>query len=161
MAMSCALIQAGMSCEAARLLKGTQPGEEHVDDHECGVVGRVDEDVVRGVVRAVVGEFEALAADLQYVVVVEGHRGRRTVGVGVDAQQAVGLGVADAHHVLAKYAGGSDVVSVGVGVHQVRDLGRPAVGTGHFLDGPQQVVPEGRRGVDEYDAVRLVWNMAW
>jgi hypothetical protein len=44
---------------------------DDVDEHERVVVGQVDDDVVGRVVRAVPGQVDALAADLQRPVVLE------------------------------------------------------------------------------------------
>jgi hypothetical protein len=76
--------------------------EDHVHQHQRFVLGRVNVDVVRGVVRAVVSEFQALPANPQGVPVVEGDVWGRAVRVVVTQQQAAGFGVTDADYVVAR-----------------------------------------------------------
>jgi hypothetical protein len=56
-------------------------GVDDVDEHERVVVREVNVDVVRRVVRPVIGQFDPLAADLERVAVLEGdlRRGSRRV----------------------------------------------------------------------------------
>ncbi len=93
-------------------LEGHPSREEDVDDHQGLMRGRMDENVVGCDVRAVEGQFEQLAADLQNVLVVEGHRGRRPVRVIVAQQQAEVLGLPNADHVRAEQGRGADVIGV-------------------------------------------------
>src|SRR6185437_2107387 len=90
-------------------------GVDHVDEHQRVVVGEVDVDVVGRVVRAVPGQFDALAADLEGVGVGEGDVGERAGRVLVTQQQALGLVVADPGHVPVEQRGGTVVVGVVVG----------------------------------------------
>ena len=150
--MSCARIQSDVLGNG-EVLERHPAGEDHVHDHQGLVVRRVDEDVVRGVVRPVVVKEQPFPARLQDVMVVEGDGRRRPVRVCLTQQQAAALAVADAHHIGAQQGGRSDVVGVGVRVHQVGDLRGPAVRLGHGADGAQQVVPDCRWRVDENHAV--------
>jgi hypothetical protein len=75
--------------------------EDHVHDHQGLVVRRVDEDVVRSVVRPVVLKEQSLSPHLQDVMVVEGDGRRRPVRVIITEQQAAALAVADAHQIGA------------------------------------------------------------
>ena len=45
---------------------------DDVDEHERGVVGQMDKDVVRRVIGAVPGQLDALASDLESAAVLEG-----------------------------------------------------------------------------------------
>ncbi len=134
-------------------LEGHPSWEEDVDDHQGLVRGGMDENVVGCLVRPVVGQFEQLAADLQDIPVLEGHRRRRPVRVIVAQQQPAGPGLPDADHVGAEEGGRADVVSVGMGVHHVGYRAGHSVRAGDGLDRAQQVVADGGRGVDEDHAV--------
>src|SRR5215204_6509252 len=59
------------------VVDGHPASVEDVDHHQRVVVGEVDEDVVRRVVRAVPGQLDALTAHVQGVPVSEGHLRRR------------------------------------------------------------------------------------
>jgi hypothetical protein len=78
------------------------------------------------------------------------YRGRRTVGVGVDTQQAARWPT------RITFLPNMEVAPMWSAweweyTRCVTLEGLPL--TGHFLDSRQQVVPEGGRGVDEYDVV--------
>ena len=62
----------GTSSLRFRLLMGTHPELNDVDQHERVVVREMDVDVVRRVVGPVVGQLDPFTADLQRVAVLEG-----------------------------------------------------------------------------------------
>ena len=68
-------------------------GEDHVHDHQGPVVRRVDEDVVRSVVRPVVVKEQPFSAQLQDVMVVERDSRRRPVRVIIAQQHAAAFAV--------------------------------------------------------------------
>src|ERR1700722_13721304 len=70
-------------------------GVDDVDEHQGVVVGEVDVDVVGGVVGAVEGQLDALAAGLQGVGVGEGHVGQRPGRGAAAAQEPAGFLGAD------------------------------------------------------------------
>ena len=105
------------------------------------MVGEVDEDVVRRVVRAVPGQLDALAPDLKGVTVGEGHFWRRAGRVVVAQQQPAGLLVPDADHVRVEQRGRTAVVGVVVRVDQVRNAVGHPVGGGNLVHGAPQVSP--------------------
>ena len=78
-------------------------------------------------------------------------RPRRVV---VAQQQPPGLLVSDAGDVLVEEGRRAGVVGVVVRVDEVRDLVADAVGRGDLVDGPLDVVADGRRRVEQDDAVR-------
>ena len=114
------------------------------------MVGEVDEDVVGRVVGAVPGELDALTSNLQGVAVLEGHvRGRLVV----PQQQPAGLLMPDADHVPLEQRGRAGVVVVVMRVDQVRHRVADALSRGDLVDGPLQVVADGRGRVEQDDAV--------
>ena len=117
------------------------------------MVREVDVDVVRRVVGAVPGQLDALPADVQGVAVCEGHVRRGPGRVVVAQQQPPGLLVPDPHDVLAEQRGRAGVVGVVVRVDEVRHRVGHAVGGGDLVDGPLQVVADGRGRVEQHDAV--------
>ena len=135
------------------VLERRPPGEDHIHEHERLLAGRPDEDVVRGVIGPVEGEFQRLASHCQGVAVLERHLRWWAVRVVVAQQQGAALAVADPYHIRAEQGRCPDVVGVGVRVDQVRDLAGPAVGLGDRADRAQQVVADGRRRVDQDHAV--------
>ena len=115
---------------------------------------QVDVDVVGRVVGAEPGQVDALAADLQAALVLERLLRRRPGRVVVAQQEAARLLVADADDVLVVEEGRrSAVVGVVVRVDEVGHLVADAVGRGDLVDGPPDVVADGRRGVEQHDAV--------
>src|SRR5262249_16912791 len=87
-------------------------------------------------------QLQDLVAGAQRVVVLEGARGQRPVGVIDPAQEAGRFRVGDAHRVVRVEHGRADVIGMHVAVDDMRD--RLA---GYFTDGAQDVVPDGRRGI--------------
>ena len=103
---------------------------------------------------AVPGEVDPLAADLQRAAVLE----RLLVGAGlrrvvVAQQQPPGLLVSDAGDVLVEQERRAGVVGVVMRVDEVRDLVADAVRGGDLVDRPLDVVADGRRRVEQDDAV--------
>ena len=130
------------------------PGVDDVDEHQRVVSWQVDVDVVGRVVGAEPGQVDALAADLQAALVLERLLRRRPGRVVVAQQEAARLLVADADDVLVVEEGRrSAVVGVVVRVDEVGHLVADAVGRGDLVDGPPDVVADGRRGVEQHDAV--------
>ena len=126
---------------------------DDVDQHQRVVVGQVDDDVVRRVVGAVPGQLDPLTADLQGAAVLERLLVRGSGRVVVAQQQPPGLLVADANHACVEQRGRAGVVGVVVRVDQVGDGVADAVGGGDLVDGPLEVVADGRRRVEQDDAV--------
>ena len=80
-------------------------------------------------------------------MVVERDGRRRLVRVCfTQQQQAAALAVADAHHIGAQQGGRSDVVGVGVRVHQVGDVAAFARLVDRFNESKNQPLPAWRRG---------------
>src|SRR5262249_22951698 len=94
------------------VVDGDPAGVDDVDQHQGVVVGQVDVDVVRRVVGAVPGQFDALTANVEGVAIGEGHLRRRPGRVVVPQQQPPGLLVADADHVPVEQRGCTGVVGV-------------------------------------------------
>ena len=86
--------------------------------------------------------------------VLEGLLGRRPGRVVVAQQQRARLLVPDANDVPVEQRGGAGVVGVVVRVDEVGDLVAHAVGGGDLVDGALDVVADGRRRVEQHDAVR-------
>jgi hypothetical protein len=125
------------------------------------VVGQVDVDVVGRVVGAVPGQLDPFPADLQGVAVGEG-LGRGGPGrVVVAPQQPPGLGVADADHAGVEQRGRAGMVGVVVGVDEVGDGVGDAVGGGDLVDGPLQVVADGRGASNRTTPSGVVRKAAW
>src|ERR1700722_5483098 len=129
-------------------------GVDDIDEHQGVVVGEVDVDVVGGVVGAVEGQLDALAAGLQGVGVGEGHVGQRPGRVAGADQEPAGFLVADPGDVPVEQRGGAAVVGVVVGVDQVGHGVGHAVGGGDLVHGPLQVTADARRRVEQHHAVR-------
>src|ERR1700733_10587144 len=136
------------------VVDGYPAGVDHVNEHQGVVVREVDVDVVRGVVGAVPGQFDPLAADFQGVAVGEGHVWDGAGGVTVAQQQSPGLVVADADDIPAEQRGRSLVVCVVVRVDHVGDLVGQAVCGGDLVHGTPDVVADVRGCVKNHDAVR-------
>ncbi len=105
-------------------------------------------------VGVVPGQLDALAADFDRAAVPEGLLGCRAGRVVLAQQQATRVLVTDARDVFVEQRGGTRVVGVVVGVNEVRDLIRHAVGRGDLIDGPLDIVADGRRRVEHDDTVR-------
>ena len=86
--------------------------------------------------------------------VLEGLLGRGPGRVVVAQQELARLLVPDAGDVLVEQRGRAGVVGVVVGVDEVGDLVADAVGGGDLVHGALQVVADGRRRVEQDDAVR-------
>jgi hypothetical protein len=99
------------------------------------------------------GELDALTSNLQGVAVGEGYLRCRPGGVVVPQQQPPGLLVPDADDAWVEQRGRAGVVVVVMGVDQVRHPVADAVGGGDLVDGPLQVVADGRGGVEQDHAV--------
>ena len=127
-------------------------GVDDVDEHQGVVVGEVDVDVVRRVVGAAPGQFDALSPDLESVGIGEGHVGQRTGRVVVPAQKPASLLVPDPDDVPEE-RGGRAVVGVVMGVDQVRHGAGDAFGGGDLIDSPLQVMADARRRVEQHHAV--------
>jgi hypothetical protein len=117
------------------------------------VVGQVDEGEVRRVARAVPGQLDAFAADVQRAAVLERLLRRRPGRVIVPQQEPPGLLVPDAND-LVEQRGRAGVVGVMVRVDEVRDFVAHAVRGGDLVHGPLQIVADGGRRVEQDDAVR-------
>ena len=118
------------------------------------MVRQVDVDVVGRVIGAVPGQRDALAADLERALVLEGLLGRRPRRVVVAQQELARLLVPDASDVPVEERGRAGVVGVVVRVDEVRHLVAHAIGGGDLIDGPLDVVTDGGRRVEQDDAVR-------
>src|SRR5664279_3690218 len=101
------------------VVDGHPAGVDDVDEHQRVVVGEMDVDVVRRVVGAVPGQFDALSAHLERVAVDEDHLRDRPGRVVVAQQKPASLLVPDPDDILEQ-RGRSAVVGVVMGVHQVR-----------------------------------------
>ena len=116
------------------------------------MAGEVDVDVVRRVVGAVPGQFDALAADLERVGVGERHVRQRPGRVVVADEKPAGLLVPDPGDVVEQ-GGGPAVVGMVVGVDQMGHGVADALGGGDLVDSPAQVVADAGRCVEQDDAV--------
>jgi hypothetical protein len=118
------------------------------------VVGQVDDDVVRGVVGAVPGQVDSLAADRERAAVLEGLLIRGSRRVVVAQQQAPGLVVSDARDVFVEEGRRAGMVGMVVRVDEMSDLVADTVGGRDLVDSPLDVPADGRRRVEKDDAVR-------
>ncbi len=134
-------------------VEGHPAGEHDVDEHEGVVVREVDVDVVGRVVAPVPRQLDTFAADLEGPLIGKGLFRRRLGLVVIPQQEPPALFVADAGHAGPENGGRTGVVGVVVRVDEVGDLVAHALGGGDFVHGPLQVVAEGRRGVEQHDAV--------
>ena len=124
------------------------------------MVGEVDEDVVRRVVGAVPGQLDALTADVQ---------GVRSAKVTSGAGRAGSLSRSSSRRVSScptrttssEQRGRAGVVGVVMGVDQVRHLVGHAVGGGDLVDGPLEVVADGRGASNSTTPSRVVRNADW
>ena len=123
-------------------------GEDDVDEHQRPLCRRVDEDVAWRVVRPVIVELQRIAAYAQGHGARERVARNRPVRVYLALQQrcdifvGVELGPLVQDHCTRMI---SVVVTVD-GIGHCRRRHRP--------DGPEDVVPDGRRGIDGDDTVR-------
>jgi hypothetical protein len=134
------------------VVDGHPAGVDDVDEHEGVVAREMDVDVIRRVVGAVPGQLDSLPSHLQGVSVGERHLGHRAGRVVVTQQEPPGFLVPDPDHV-AEYGGRGAVVGVVVGVDQVDHSVAHALGGGDLVDRAAQVVTDGRRRVEQHDAV--------
>jgi hypothetical protein len=129
--------------------------QEDVDQHQRVVVGEVDVDVVRRVVRAVPRQVDPLAADAQRTPGLERLVGQRhgSLRIVAPGQQPPGLDVADPYDVVAEHRRRADVVGVVVRVDDVGHLVGHTVVRRDPVDGPLQVAPDRRWRVEQHDAL--------
>ena len=99
------------------------------------------------------GQLDPLAADAQRVALAERDVRCGPGGVVVAQQQATGLFVPDPDRASLEEARRTGMVRVVVGVDEVGDPVGHAFGGGDLVHGATQVVPDGRRGVEQHDTL--------
>src|SRR6267154_3220124 len=99
------------------------------------------------------GELDALAADLESAAVAEGLLWYRPGGVVVPRKEPARLLVTDPDDALVEQRGCACVIRVMVRVDEVRHLVAHSVCLGDLVDRALNVVADGRRRVEQDDAV--------
>ncbi len=105
-------------------------------------------------IRAVPGQVDALAADLESATILERLLVRRSGRIVVAQQQPPRLLVPDPRDVLVEQRGRAGMVGVVMRVDQVADLVRHAVHGGDLVHGSPDVVADRGRRVEQDDTVR-------